>query len=158
MRLNFNKKRHLVATMALAMLGTSLLTACGGTASGSTSKDPVTLKIMIVDYVKDKTDKWLENEAIPAYQKDHPNIKVEPTYVTWGTLDETVQGYFTAGDGADILNLGSEYVAQYGDRLAPLNQYLGESAWPDIKQYLKSTLDTVTWKGELRGPDRALGR
>jgi len=151
MRLKFNKQRPVLVTMAFAMMGTSLLTACGGTASGGSSSDPVTLKIMIVDYVKDKTDKWLQDTTIPAYQKDHPNVKVEPTYVTWGTLDETVQGYFTAGDGADILNLGSEYVAQYGDRLAPLNKYLGESAWPDIKQYLPSTLDTVTWQGELRG-------
>jgi len=151
MRLNFKKQRNLVATLALAMLGTSLLSACGGTASGSGSNQPVTLKIMIVDYVKDKTDKWLQDTVIPAYQKDHPNVTIQPTYVTWGTLDETVQGYFTAGDGADIINLGSEYIAQYGDRLAPLNQYLGESAWPDIKQYVQSTLDTVTWKGELRG-------
>jgi len=141
--------RRLPVVMSIAVVASSLLTACGGTAS--TDNSPVTLKIMIVDYVKDKTDKWLSDTVIPAFQKDHPNVKVEPQYVTWGTLDETVQGFFTAGDGADILNLGSEYIAQYGDRLAPMNKYLGEAAWPDIKQYLKSTLDTVTWNGELRG-------
>jgi len=134
--------------MVLCLMLSSILTACG---TQAVADQPVTLKIMLVDFVKDKTDKWLTDEAIPAYQKTHPNVKVEPIYVSWGTLDETVQGYFTAGDGADIINLGSEYIAQYGDRLAPLNQYLGESAWPDIKQYVKATLDTVTWKGELRG-------
>jgi len=141
--------RRLPVVMSIAVVASSLLTACGGTAS--TDNSPVTLKIMFVHYVKDKTDKWLSDTVIPAFQKDHPNVKVEPQYVTWGTLDETVQGFFTAGDGADILNLGSEYIAQYGDRLAPMNKYLGEAAWPDIKQYLKSTLDTVTWNGELRG-------
>src|SRR5689334_14478773 len=112
MRLMIRFQRHMAVVMALAVLGSTLLAACGGSASGS--NDPVTLKIMIVDYVKDKTDKWLTDEAIPAYKKDHPNVSVEPIYVSWGTLDETVQGYFTAGDGADIPNLGSEYIAQYG--------------------------------------------
>ena len=150
MQINQNMRRLSVIVL-LAVMITGLLSGCGGTAGASDSNAPITLKIMIVDFVKDKTDTWLKNEAIPAFQKDHPNVTVEPVYVTWSTLDETVQGYFTAGSGADILNLGSEYIAQYGDRLAPLNQYLGKSAWPDIKQYLKSTLDTVTWNGELRG-------
>ena len=113
--------------------------------------EKVTLRVMVVDYIKDKTDVWLENEVVPAFQKEHPNIDVEFIYVNWGTLDETVQGYFAAGDGADIINLGSEYIAAYGDRLAPLNAYLGEEAWPDIKQFVPAALDTVTWKGELRG-------
>lgn len=113
--------------------------------------EPVTLRVMVVDYIPDKTDTWLEQEVVPAFQEQYPNVNVEFTYVNWGTLDETVQGYFAAGDGADIINLGSEYIAIYGDQLAPLNQYLGEQAWPDIKQFVPATLDTVTWKGELRG-------
>jgi len=140
--------RNLLALLSLSLVLSTVLAACG---TSAVADAPVTLKIMLVDYVKDKTDKWLTDEVVPAYQKTHPNVKVEPIYVSWGTLDETVQGYFTAGDGADIINLGSEYIAQYGDRLAPMNQYLGEAAWPDIKQYVKATLDTVTWKGELRG-------
>ena len=142
------KAQYLLAATAAALVLPGVLAACGGPAAGTQN---ITLRMMVVDYVADKTDKWLADEVIPAYKKDHPNVTVETIYVSWGTLDETIQGYFTAGDGADILNLGSEYIAQYGDRLAPLNQYLGESAWPDIKQYLPSTLDTVEWKGELRG-------
>jgi ABC-type glycerol-3-phosphate transport system substrate-binding protein len=142
--------RRLPVVMSLALVASTILSACGAPAVGS-SDSPVTLKVMIVDFVKDKTDKWLADTVIPAFKKDHPNVTVEPLYVTWGTLDETIQGYFAAGEGADILNLGSEYIPQYGDRLAPLNQYLGEAAWPDIKQYLPSTLETVTWKGEIRG-------
>ncbi|HXF68845.1 MAG TPA: extracellular solute-binding protein [Thermoflexus sp.] len=112
---------------------------------------PVTLRVMIVDYVKDKTDKWLENEVVPAFKQKFPHVNVEFIYVNWGTLDETVQGYFAAGEGADILNLGSEYIAEYGDRLAPLNKYLGPEAWPDINQFVPATLETVTWNGEIRG-------
>jgi multiple sugar transport system substrate-binding protein len=112
---------------------------------------PVTIRMMVVDYIPDKTDTWLEQEVVPAFQKEHPHINVEFIYVSWGTLDETIQGYFAAGEGADILNLGSEYIAEYGDRLAPLNAYLGQAAWPDIRQFVPGSLDTVTWEGELRG-------
>ncbi len=111
--------------------------------------EKVTIQVMVVDYIPDKTDKWLEEEVVPAFQKDHPNINVEFVYVNWGTLDETVQGYFAAGEGADILNLGSEYVAEYGDRLAPLGAYFKD--WPDWAQFLPGTLDTVMWEGEPRG-------
>src|SRR4029078_5332767 len=117
----------------------------------SNNSQPITLKIMLVDIVKDKTDKWLTDEVIPAFKKTTPSVTVEQIPVTWGTLDEPIQSYFTAGAGADILNLGSEYISEYGDRLAPMNKSLGEAAWPDIKQYVKATLDTVTWKNELRG-------
>lgn len=115
------------------------------------SGDAVTLKVMVVDYVADKTDKWLEGEVVPAFQKEHPNVTVEIIYVTWGTLDETIQGYFAAGEGADILNLGSEYVAGYGDKLADLTPYLGADAWPDLKEFVPGTLDTVMWDGAIRG-------
>jgi multiple sugar transport system substrate-binding protein len=111
--------------------------------------EKVTIQVMVVDYIPDKTDKWLEEEVVPAFQKEHPNINVEFVYVNWGTLDETVQGYFAAGEGADILNLGSEYVAEYGDRLAPLGQYFKD--WPDWAQFIPGTLDTVMWEGEPRG-------
>lgn len=117
----------------------------------TSSEDAVTLRVMLVDYVEDKTDVWLEEEVVPAFQEMHPNVDVEFIYVNWGTLDETVQGYFAAGEGADIINLGSEYVAIYGDQLAPLNEYLGEEAWPDIAQFAPGTLDTVMWEGEMRG-------
>lgn len=111
--------------------------------------EQITIKMMVVDYIPDKTDKWLEEEVVPAFQKEHPNVNVEFVYVNWGTLDETVQGYFAAGEGADIINLGSEYISEYGDRLAPLNSYMEE--WGQLDQFVPATLDTVTWDGEVRG-------
>jgi multiple sugar transport system substrate-binding protein len=107
-----------------------------------------TLRIALVDY-KDEHKTWLEKEVIPAFQKDHPNVKIEPIYLNWGSLNETYAGFFAAGDGPDILNMGSEFGPEYGDRLLPLNKYLKE--WPELQQYLAAPLETTTWQGELRG-------
>lgn len=158
-------RKFFLITLILALL----MVACGGNETSTTSTEPtavaeqsqateaapaeneesVTLKVMLVDYIPDKTDKWLEETVVPAFQKDHPNVNVEFVYVNWGTLDETVQGYFAAGSGADIINLGSEYVATYGDRLAPLNSYM--DSWGELDKFVPATLDTVTWDGEIRG-------
>ncbi len=115
------------------------------------SQPAVALKVYVVDFQKDATDTWLQNEVVPAFQKQYPNVTVEFIWGTWSTFGETVAGYFAAGDGPDIINLGSEFNGLYGDQLAPLNQYLGEAAWPEIKQFIPGTLENASWKGELRG-------
>jgi ABC-type glycerol-3-phosphate transport system substrate-binding protein len=105
----------------------------------------------VVDFQKDATDTWLQDTVVPAFQKLYPNVTVEFIWGTWSTFGETVAGYFAAGDGPDIINLGSEFNGLYGDQLAPLNKYLGEAAWPEIKQFIPGTLENASWKGELRG-------
>lgn len=117
-------------------------------ASTAAQTGGTTLRIALVDYT-DEHKTWLEQEVIPEFQKTHAGVNVEPIYLNWGTLNETYAGYFAAGDGADILNLGSEFGPEYGDRLLPLNQYL--KSWPELEQYLDAPLEAVTWKDELRG-------
>ncbi|MFO7537290.1 MAG: extracellular solute-binding protein [Chloroflexota bacterium] len=117
--------------------------------AAESGEQPVNLTMMLVDYIPDVTDVWLEEEVVPAFQEEYPHINVEFVYVNWGTLDETVQGYFAAGSGADIINLGSEYIAEYGDRLAPLNSYMAD--WGELDAFVPATMDTVTWDGDVRG-------
>lgn len=111
--------------------------------------EPVTIQMMVVDYIPDVTDTWLEDTVVPAFQAENPDINVEFIYVNWGTLDETVQGYFAAGEGADIINLGSEYIPEYGARLADLSPYF--DTWDGWSHFVAGSLDTVTWEGLPRG-------
>lgn len=111
----------------------------------------ITLTVYVVDFVADKTDKWLMEEVVPAFQEEHPNVNVEFVWGSWSSFDATVAGYFAAGDGPDIINLGSEYNGLFGDQLASLNEYLGEDAWPEINEFVPGTLENTSWKGELRG-------
>jgi multiple sugar transport system substrate-binding protein len=113
--------------------------------------EPVTLRVYVVDYTADSTDTWLEGEVVPAFQAMHPDVDVEFIWGSWSTFGETVAGYFAAGEGPDIINLGSEFNGLYGDQLAALNDKLGPAAWPEIENFIPGTLENASWDGELRG-------
>jgi ABC-type glycerol-3-phosphate transport system substrate-binding protein len=114
-------------------------------------EEPIALQVYVVDYAADATDVWLEDEVVPAFQEMYPNVTVEFIWGTWSTFGETVAGYFAAGEGPDIINLGSEFNGLYGSQLAPLNGLLGPDAWPEIENFIPGTLENASWEGELRG-------
>jgi len=107
------------------------------------------LKIYLLDYTAD-TITWLENEINPAFEAAHPGVKVEITQGSWSGWDTTFAGFFAAGEGPDIINLGSEMNTLYGQSLADMDQYLGEAAWPDIKNF-GPALENAKFEGKLRG-------
>jgi len=134
----------LFALLALLVTASLLLAACG-----SPTAEPVTLKIYLLDYTPD-TIKWLKEEINPAFTAAHPNVTVEITEGSWSGWDTTFAGFFAAGDGPDIINLGSEMNTLYGKNLADMDAYLGESAWPDIKNF-GPALENAKYEGKLRG-------
>jgi multiple sugar transport system substrate-binding protein len=106
------------------------------------------LEIYITGLTED-TMNWFREVAFPAFQETHPNVELEIQTGGWGDFDATVAAWITTGDGPDIVYLGSEYAATYGDLLADLDPYLAD--WEDLDQYLPAAIDTVTWDGHLRG-------
>jgi multiple sugar transport system substrate-binding protein len=111
--------------------------------------EQVTLKIYLLDYTADTID-WLENEINPAFEAAHPGASVEITQGSWSGWDTTFAGFFAAGEGPDIINLGSEMNTLYGPSLANMDAYLGEAAWPDIKNF-GPALQNAMYDGALRG-------
>jgi ABC-type glycerol-3-phosphate transport system substrate-binding protein len=115
----------------------------------TTAPEAVTLKIYLLDYTPD-TIAWLKSEINPAFEKAHPGVAVEITEGSWSGWDTTFSGFFAAGDGPDIINLGSEMNTLYGASLADMEPYLGEAAWPDIKNF-GPALENAKYDGKLRG-------
>ncbi len=109
----------------------------------------MTLKIYLLDYTPD-TIAWLNSEINPKFEADHPGVKVEITEGSWSGWDTTFSGFFAAGEGPDIINLGSEMNTLYGDSLADMEEFLGESAWPDIKNF-GPALENAKFEGKIRG-------
>jgi ABC-type glycerol-3-phosphate transport system substrate-binding protein len=150
------------------MLVSILLAACGGatptvapTSAPPPTKVPpsavppttapqaVTLKIFLLDYTPD-TITWLKSTINPAFEAANPGVTVEITEGSWSGWDVTFAGFFTAGAGPDIINLGSEMNTLYGQSLADMDPYLGAAAWPDIANF-GPALENAKFEGKLRG-------
>lgn len=92
---------------------------------------------------------WFRNEAFPAFQAAYgSDVTLEIITGGWGDFDATVAGWITTGNGPDIVYLGSEYAATYGDLLKDVSAYFTEE---DIAAFLPAALETASWDGALRG-------
>jgi ABC-type glycerol-3-phosphate transport system substrate-binding protein len=111
--------------------------------------EATTLKIYLLDYTPD-TIAWLKDEINPAFEAEHPGVTVEITEGSWTGWDTTFAGFFAAGEGPDIINLGSEMNTLYGESLADMDAYLGEAAYPDIANF-GPALENAKYEGKLRG-------
>ena len=111
--------------------------------------EPVTLKIYLLDYTPD-TIAWLNDDINPAFEAAHEGVTVEITEGSWSGWDTTFSGFFAAGEGPDIINLGSEMNTLYGESLADMDPYLGEGAWDEIANF-GPALENAKYQGKLRG-------
>ncbi len=112
------------------------------------AQDAETLEIYITGLTED-TQTWFRETVFPAFEADHPGVKLEILTGGWGTFDTDVAGWITTGDGPEIVYLGSEYAATYGDLLADMDAYLAD--WEDLANFLPAALETATYDGHLRG-------
>jgi ABC-type glycerol-3-phosphate transport system substrate-binding protein len=117
--------------------------------AATTAPEAVTLRIYLLDYTAD-TIAWLNSEINPAFEAAHPGVTVEITEGSWSGWDTTFSGFFAAGDGPDIINLGSEMNTLYGESLADMDPYLGEAAWPDVANF-GPAIENAKYDGKLRG-------
>ncbi|MDZ4670746.1 MAG: extracellular solute-binding protein [Phototrophicales bacterium] len=92
---------------------------------------------------------WFTNEAFPAFQEAYGSeVNLEIITGGWGDFDATVAGWITTGNGPDIIYLGSEYAATYGDLLKDISGFFTEE---ELAAFLPTAVETVTWDGSIRG-------
>ncbi|MGD8457043.1 MAG: extracellular solute-binding protein [Anaerolineales bacterium] len=164
------KHKRIWILLGLLLVASMLLAACSGgndqpgdtgaqdagedtgdeeTGSEEMGGEAVTLKIYLLDYTAD-TIEWLNTEINPAFEAANPGVSVEITEGSWSGWDTTFSGFFAAGEGPDIINLGSEMNTLYGESLADMDAYLGEAAWPDIANF-GPALENAKYESKLRG-------
>ncbi len=139
-------KRVLFLTLALIMA--LAVVAPGHTATRAEARQDKTLEIYITGLTED-TINWFRDTAFPAFEAEHPGVTCDILTGGWGDFDVTVAGWITTGDGPDIVYLGSEYAATYGDLLYDLDPYFAD--WEEWSQFLPAAVDTVTYDGHIRG-------
>jgi len=136
--------KKLMYGLSVLILASMILAACGAPAP-----EAKTLKIYLLDYTPE-TIAWLKDDINPAFEAAHPGVTVEITEGSWTGWDTTFSGFFSAGEGPDIINLGSEMNTLYGASLADMEPYLGKEAWPDIANF-GPALENAKYQGKLRG-------
>ncbi|MRS03611.1 extracellular solute-binding protein [bacterium] len=109
----------------------------------------VTLTIFILDYTGE-TIEWLEKTINPAFENEHPGVAVEIVKGSWSDWQGQYDEFFLANAGPDIINLGPVMDVQYIATLADLEPFLGESVWPEIKNF-GPALDSTRYEGKIRG-------
>lgn len=139
-------KRVLVLLLLVVMMVTVMPTQ--NPEPVEAAQEEVVIEVYITGLTED-TMAWFNDVAFPAFQAEHEGVTLEILTGGWGDFDVTVAGWITTGDGPDIVYLGSEYAATYGDLLADIGPYV--EGWEDLEHFLPSALGTATWDGQLRG-------
>lgn len=114
--------------------------------------NPVSAQEKLQIYITGLPDsglEWFRNEAFPAFQEAYgTDVQLDIITGGWGDFDATVAGWITTGSGPDIIYLGSEYAATYGDLLKDVSEYFSEE---DLANFLPTALETASFDGALRG-------
>lgn len=133
-------KRFLVLALVLVLLVMAVAPAA--------SQEDVTIEVYITGLWEDALN-FFNEDLFPAFEADHPGVKMEIITGGWGDFDAAVAGWITTGAGPDIVYLGSEYAATYGHLLHDMDPYLAD--WEDLDQFLTTAIDTVSFDGHMRG-------
>jgi multiple sugar transport system substrate-binding protein len=126
------------------------LAACGTGGGGDVelSDEPVTIRMT---WWGADTRAGLTEQAIAAFQKEHPNITVKGEFKDWAGYWDALATTTAANDSPDVIQMDELYLASYGDRgtlldLADTSDYLDTSAFE------AATLET----GQIDGTQYAI--
>jgi multiple sugar transport system substrate-binding protein len=126
------------------------LAACGTAGGGDVelSDEPVTIRMT---WWGADTRAELTNQAIAAFQKEHPNITVKGEFKDWAGYWDALATTTAANDSPDVIQMDELYLASYGDRgtlldLADTSDYL------DTSGFEEATLQT----GKIDGTQYAI--
>lgn len=134
--MNRSKQARTVAAAAALTATVSLVAGCGSAASqgpAELSDEPVTLSMT-----------WWGNDVrqsntqaiIDAFEAEHPNITIEPSFADWGGYWDKLATETAANNSADIIQMDEKYISTYASRgalydLAELGDSLDTSGFPE---------------------------
>ncbi|SDE18204.1 ABC transporter substrate-binding protein [Glycomyces harbinensis] len=116
-------RRALAKAGLLGAAGAPLLTSCGIGGGGEMvlSDEPVELRL---SWWGSDLRAQQTNEAIAAFQAEHPNITVRGEYKEFGAYWDGLATTFAANDSPDVVQMDEQYFKSYSDRgaLVDLNE------------------------------------
>jgi len=130
--------RWLIALLAL------VLVSCGGEKNNS-SDDKTT--ITFCTFQSEPGQKAALMARIKAFEEANPTVAVKVEDLTWNDGKAKLQSSFSAGQGPDVLELGSDWVAQFSSAevLADINAI----APVDLNRFAGYVVEPGKWGGKL---------
>ncbi|MFC7405946.1 ABC transporter substrate-binding protein [Georgenia alba] len=120
-------RRSRVGAAAALTAATALLAACaqeppGAGDDGGDDGGPVELRLA---WWGNDLRNELTQEAIDAFEEEHPNITVVPEFVDWGGYWDRMATSAAGGDMPDVVQMDEKYLRTYADQgsLADLSTY-----------------------------------
>ena len=143
--------RRLRALAAVAIATTLLAaSACGGDSGGasSSSADGGKVTLRFTWWGSDTRTK-LTQQAIDAYQKDHPNVTIKGEFGEWAGYWDKLATTVAANDAPDVIQMDEKYLREYADRGALLD--LKKADGLDTGKFEPDTLGAGEFDGGLYG-------
>src|SRR5690606_7831501 len=92
-------------------------------------------------------------ELLPAFEREHPGIRVELQAIPWTAAHEKLLTAYAANGLPDLLQLGNTWIPEFAaiDALRPLDARVAASGVVDAGDYFEGILDTNRVDGRLVG-------
>lgn len=131
--------RWLIALLAL------ILVSCGGDKSNTTTDGKTTITFWT--FQSEPGQKAALMARVKAFEEANPTIAVKVEDLTWNDGKAKLQSAFSAGQGPDVLELGSDWVAQFSSAevLADINAI----SPVDLNRFAGYVVEPGKWGGKL---------
>ncbi|WP_328329851.1 sugar ABC transporter substrate-binding protein [Kribbella sp. NBC_00382] len=142
---------HIPRTVAAAALATVLLaaSACGGDSGGPSSSSEGGKTTLRFTWWGSDTRTKLTQQAIDAYQKDHPDVTIKGEFGEWSGYWDKLATTVAANNAPDIIQMDEKYLREYADRGALLD--LKKADGLDTGKFEPDTLAAGEFDGGLYG-------
>ncbi|MEV6410654.1 sugar ABC transporter substrate-binding protein [Kribbella sp. NPDC051718] len=142
---------HIPRTVAAAALATVLLaaSACGGDSGGPSSSSEGGKVTLRFTWWGSDTRTKLTQQAIDAYQKDHPDVTIKGEFGEWSGYWDKLATTVAANNAPDIIQMDEKYLREYADRGALLD--LKKADGLDTGKFEPDTLAAGEFDGGLYG-------
>ncbi|MEV8249871.1 ABC transporter substrate-binding protein [Microbacterium sp. NPDC076768] len=148
--------RRGAAIAAVSVLGIGLAACSGGAEENPASADPddvsgeVTLLTPIFEGTAGQV--LLEEELLPQFYEEYPNVKVNVDYTTYGNLNEKLTTAVVSGLVPDVMMMGVGWIEGFADKgvLADLGE-LGLEEDTLKETYNETIVEAGMWEDSVYG-------
>jgi len=141
------KKKGLVYLAILAIALSGILAGCGGK-SGEDKDGNKTLSVWAMG-----GEGKLLGEMTEKFEKDNPGIKVNVQAIPWESAHDKLLTAVASGNGPDVLQLGTTWVAEFADAgaLLDLTEYMADYPDFEAENYFEGAQSSMKYDDQVIG-------